>query len=97
MEWWLAVLGFAMSLLATADLAYKYGSPLLEKAKSHIRRRALLKKGGAATTFKKIVKSWSRPDSTKSAFIQGSYARATKISPRYDLDIAVYYPQLKKT
>lgn len=31
MEWWLAVLGFIMSLLATADLAHKYGSALIKK------------------------------------------------------------------
>jgi hypothetical protein len=31
MEWWLAVLGFIMSLFATADLAYKYGSAILKK------------------------------------------------------------------
>ena len=31
MEWWLAVLGFVMSLFATADLAYKYGSAILKK------------------------------------------------------------------
>jgi hypothetical protein len=96
MEWWLAVLGFIMSLLATADLAYKYGFTLSKKSKSRIRRRGFLKKGGAATTFKKIVNSWSRPRSTKPELIQGSYARATKIRPSFDVDIAVYYPQLKK-
>jgi hypothetical protein len=31
MEWWLTVLGFVMSLLATADLAHKYGSALIKK------------------------------------------------------------------
>jgi len=30
MEWWLAILGFIMSLLATADLAYKYGPTLFK-------------------------------------------------------------------
>jgi hypothetical protein len=41
MEWWLAILGFVMSLLATADLAHKYGSAVLKKMKSKNTKRLL--------------------------------------------------------
>lgn len=53
MEWWLAVLGFIMSLFATADLAYKYGSTILKKCP----KRPL------QGLFKKILKARSRPSS----------------------------------
>jgi len=43
MEWWLAILGFIMSLLAPADLAYKYGPPFFKKARG-LTNLGLLKK-----------------------------------------------------
>jgi len=51
MEWWLALLGFMMSLFATADLAYKYGSAILKK----------YPKRPLQGLFKKVAKTRSRP------------------------------------
>jgi hypothetical protein len=53
MEWWLAVLGFIMSLFATADLAYKYGSAILKNYPN----RPL------QGLFKKIGRTRSKPSS----------------------------------
>lgn len=106
---WATGLGLVMGVLATADLAYKYGSAILKKFNgSHVQDKLthLLKKSGSrildepglkkvftTTTSKKMLKSWSRPSLENGEFISGSYARSTKIRPGYDLDIAVYNPQ----
>jgi hypothetical protein len=108
---WATAVGLVMSALATADLAYKYGSRLVKKIHRFSRGKRQLthqtdtfsKKVSGATTspLKKISEAWSRPRSTQQRppYFQGSYAKATKIRPSFDLDILTYYgpADLKKT